>query len=415
MRFANPYQVRKTARNTLAVMACCALLGAAGILSGRPASASADPPRQSGTALLAALRQDLSRYLRTQRKAEHISAVSLRVTFAGTTPAIDLAVGTTRYGGGPPVSTSALWQVGSNTKAFTAVLLLQLEAEGKLSINDRLGKWLPQYPAWRDITIKQLLNMTSRIPDYVNEPAFAAAVVRNPRTRFSAARLVSYAVGAPLNPPGYAYSNTAYILAQMIIERATHDTYADQLTKRIIKPLHLRDLCYAPYTCSAADAARMPAGYFFAPGAPSLLGKAMPRLALTWAQGAGGIVSSLADITAWERALYQGRELPPAQQRQLESLVSVTTGQPIRRTTLTDDDGYGLGVQQATLKQTGTVWTYEGATFGYRVVHLYFPCSGVIIALAVNSSVGPRAEDALAQAISVYDILRKAGAARPRW
>ena len=252
--------------------------------------------------------------------------------------------------------------------------------------------------------------MTSRIPDYAVQPAFAAAIAKNPATRFTAAQLVSYAVGVPLGPQGYAYSNTDYILAQMIIERATHDTYADQLTKRIIKPLHLRDLCYAPYTCPAADAARMPAGYFFMPGAPPLLGKAMPRLALTWAQAAGGIVSSLADMTTWERALYQGRELPPAQQRQLESLVSETTGKPISRTTLSRSDGYGLGVAQLTLKPTGTVWSYEGGTLGYRVVHFYFPRSGVIIALAVNSSVGAAADDVTAQAISVYEILQKAGA-----
>jgi D-alanyl-D-alanine carboxypeptidase len=60
---------------------------------------------------------------------------------------------------------------------------------------------------------------------------------------------VSYVAGLPLGPKGYRYSNTDYILAQMIIERVTHDSYADQLMKRIIIPLRLRSLCYAPYTC----------------------------------------------------------------------------------------------------------------------------------------------------------------------
>jgi D-alanyl-D-alanine carboxypeptidase len=334
------------------------------------------------------------------------------VTFPGSEPAINLAVGTTRYGGGPPVSTSALWQIGSNTKALTPVILLRLEAEGKLSINDPLGKRLPQYPAWRHVTIRQLLNMTS-ITDYAFEPGFVAAIAADPSTNFSAARLVSYAVGVPLGPAGWAYSDTNYILAQMIIERVTRRSYAEQLTSRIIRPLGLRAMCYAPHTCPAADAARMPAGYFYMPGAPSLLGRPMPRLALTWALGAGGVVSSLRDMTIWDRALYRGRELPPRQQRQLESLVSQVTGKPIRKTTPADP-GFGLGVFQITTPSTGTVWYYEGGTLGYRVVHFYFPRSGIIIiALAVNSATDPNTNDDLqATVIAVYQTLQKAGVAR---
>jgi len=236
--------------------------------------------------------------------------------------------------------------------------------------------------------------MTSGIADYAVQPAFAAAIGANPGTRFSAARLVSYAVGVPLGPAGWAYSDTNYILAQMIIERVTHRSYAEQLTSRIIRPLGLRDMCYAPYTCPAADAARMPTGYFYMPGAPSLLGKPMPKLALTWAQGAGGIVSSLRDMTIWERALYRGRELPPRQQRQLESLVSQATGKPIRKTTPTDP-GFGLGIFQITTASTGTAWYYQGGTLGYRVVHFFFPRSGIIIAVATNSATDINADDDL--------------------
>jgi len=396
-----------------AAAAACALLTTAAMASAGAASASAALPRTSSAALRAALHRDLSRYLTARRTAEHISAVSLRVTFPGSRPAISLATGTTRYDGGPPVSASALWQIGSNTKAFTAVIMLQLEAEGKLSISDPIGKWLPQYPAWRNITIRQLLDMTSRIPDYLYQPAFDTAFAADAATRFTASRLVSYVVGLPLGPAGWHYTNTDYILAQMIIEKVTHDTYAGQLTRRIIIPLGLRTTCLAPYTCPPSDAARMPAGYFYlAGGPPSLFGKPRPRLALTWAQAAGGIVSSLADMTTWDRALYQGRLLPPRQQRQLESLVFEATGKPIRRTTAADPAGYGLGVQQVFNSQTGIFWAYEGQAFGARVIHYYFPRTGLLIAVAANSSTSN--DDLSDLAGAVYETLHKAGTVHTR-
>jgi D-alanyl-D-alanine carboxypeptidase len=134
----------------------------------------------------------------------------------------------------------------------------------------------------------------------------------------------------------------------------------------------------------------------------------MPPLALTWAQGDGGIVSSLADMTTWDRALYSGQLLAPRQQHQLESLVSEATGQPIARTTLADPAGYGLGVQQVTSQQTGPIWDYKGQSWGNRVVHLYLPRSGTIIALAVNSATNN--DDIADLAASVYQTLQKAGA-----
>jgi D-alanyl-D-alanine carboxypeptidase len=411
MRTGNHPAARKNARNKLAAAAAiCALLATAAMASAGAASASAVPTRPGSATLRAALRGDLRRYLTARRTAEHISAVSLRVTFPGSRPVIALATGTTRYGGGPPVSPRALWEIGSNTKAFTSVIVLQLEAEGRLSISDPIGKWLPQYPAWRHITIRQLLDMTSRIPDYLYQPAFIEAFAADQRTRFTAARLVSYVAGLPLGPKGYHYSNTDYLLAQMIIEKITGHSYASQLTRRITGPLRLATTCLAPYTCPASDAARMPAGYFDIAGAPaSLIGKPMPRLALTWAQAAGGIVSSLADMTTWDRALYTGRLLPRRQQHQLESLVSTATGKPIRRTTRADPRGYGLGVVQEYSRQTGIFWLYEGQAFGARVIHYYFPRTGLSLALAANSST--ITQDHLSDlAGTIYQTLHRAAA-----
>ena len=121
-------------------------------------------------------------------------------------------------------------------------------------------------------------------------------------------------------------------------------------------------------------------------------------------------MSSLPDMTTWDRALYQGQELPPPQQRQLESLVSTTTGHPIPGTTPADPSGYGLGVLQTTSPSIGTVWAYEGGTLGYRVLDLYFPRSGIIIALAANSSPAPGNDDLVTLAGSVYQALQKDGA-----
>ena len=400
----------KRIRDKLAAAAATFALLAAGTLSFSATSASASPPGRSSAALAAALGGDLNRYLADRRTPEHISAVSLRVTFAGSRPPISMATGTTRYNGGPPVAAGALWQIGSNTKAFTALIILQLEAEGKLSISDPIGTWLPQYPAWRHITVRQLLDMTSRIPDYLYQPAFAIAFAANQDTRFTAARLVSYVAGLPLGPAGYHYTNTDYILAQMIIEKITHDSYADQLTETDHYATGAAH--HVPGALYLSGGRRRPgaAGYFYIAGeVPSLMGKPMPPLALTWAQGAGGIVSSLADMTTWDRDLYQGRLLPARQQQQLESLVSVATGQPIGGTTVADPSGYGLGVAQQTSPQTGPFWYYQGQALGARVLQMYFPRSGMIIALAVNSSTD---NDHLSDlAGSVYQTLLGAGAA----
>jgi D-alanyl-D-alanine carboxypeptidase len=133
----------------------------------------------------------------------------------------------------------------------------------------------------------------------------------------------------------------------------------------------------------------MPAGYFFNSSVSelaALMGKDQRGATVSGSQGAGGIVASLADMTTWDRALYTGRELPRKQQRELESLVAVRTGKPIRKTSAADPRGYGLGVGQGTSSSTGTFWFYEGMTFGYRVLHLYSPRSGIVIVVAVNSS-----------------------------
>jgi D-alanyl-D-alanine carboxypeptidase len=359
------------------------------------------------------LRGDLRAYLRVHGSAERISAAGLTVRLPGQRGTIDVGAGTMRIGGTRPVRSTSVWQIGSNTKAFTGVMLLQLEAEHRLSINDTVGKWLPQYRKWRGVTIKRLLNMTSGIPTYDTTPALLRAFAAKPHRRFTPRQLVAYAEnGAPTH--GYSYSNTNYILAEMIIKKVTGDSYAHQLRTRIIRPLHLRNLYYRPHRYPAKVTRREPAGYFdnrHIPELSGLVGRDVSRTTLSWTRGAGGIVATTRDMTTWERAMYHGRLLPRQQQRELLSLVSLKTGRPIKHTTPSDPQGFGLGVAQLTNPQIGRAWAYEGETLAFRTLHVYLPSSGVVFALALNSQ--PTVDNVGDLAGAVHKTLVAHGVVRP--
>ncbi len=389
------------------LLLCGALLGAL------PPTASPD------TALRAAVQNDLDRYLAARAKPEHISALSLSISLHGAPQTIDVTAGTTRYGGGSPIAPETLWQIGSNTKAFTSVLLLQLEAEGKLNIHQTVGRFLPQYPAWKNVTIQRLLHMTSGIPGYDFSQTMLSDYARHPNRHFTTQELVRYAYpttpGAPAATTGYSYSNTNYILAEMIVEKVTGHSYTDELNRRILRArLGLDSTYYQPYAYPPSITDRMTSGYFFShdadnAGLAPLLGRDMRDLSVSWMQGAGGIVSTPIDVTRWARTLYTGRILAPKQRAELMSLVSQKTGKPIRKTSLEDPGAFGLGVAQITKPGVGTVWFYEGMTLGYRMLHLYFPQQDAVIAFGINSQPDSKQNQSGQLAAEIYKTLHEAG------
>ncbi|HKU80681.1 MAG TPA: serine hydrolase [Candidatus Tumulicola sp.] len=388
----------------------CAMLACA------PSAAAA----QRGPGLHAALQRDLDRYLSARSKIEHVSAISLSISLHGQAQNINVTAGTTKYGGaGGAVTPAQLWQIGSNTKSFTAAAILQLEAQGVLTIDQTVGRWLPQYPAWKNVTIRRLLNMTSGIPGYDFVPQMLADYARDPMRDFTPAELIAYVYpdhpGAPKPTTGFDYSNTNYLLAELIVERATHHSYASEIEHRFLHSnLGLTSTYYSGthYPPDVLD--RMVSGYFFNHGADDygmapLIGKDVSRYSVSWTRGAGSIVSTPQDLTRWARALYTGPMLAPKQRAELLSIVSMKSGKPIATTSLGDPHGFGLGVAQITTPETGTIWFYKGLTLGYRVLHLYFPRQDAVIAFGLNSQPDPKQDDSMQLALTIYQTLRSAG------
>lgn len=214
------------------------------------------------------------------------------------------------------------------------------------------------------------------------------AYVADPHQYFSKPRLISFAATTPPAAEPWSYSNTGYILAEMIIEKVTGHSYSHELYSRIIDRLHLKDTFYRPHAYPRSVTAREPAGYFSARGygpMDAFYGKDVSRNTMSWTRGAGGILATLQDMTRWERALYSGRMLPAKQQAELMSIVSEKYGTPIDRTSSDDPNGFGLGVRQSQGGDMGTVWNYQGGTLGVRTLHVYLPESGVIMAMGFNS------------------------------
>ena len=374
----------------------------------------------SDATVRASLQRDLDRYLSDRSKIEHISAISLSISLHGRPKNINLTAGRTQYaGGGTPMTPDKLWQIGSNTKAFTAATILQLEAEGKLTIDQTVGRWLPQYPAWKDVTIRRLLDMTSGIPGYNRAPAMLTAYAKNPKRNFTIAELVAYVYpehnpSAPAPTSGYDYSNTNYLLAELIIERASGQSYAGELERRFFQSdIGLNDTFYSGTQYPRDVLARMVSGYFFSHadrlGVASMFGEDVRDDSVSWMQAAGGIVSTPDDLTRWARALYTGPMLAPKQRAELFSLVSLKTGKPIVKTSSSDPSGFGLGVAQMTLPEIGTVWWYQGETFGYRMFHVYFPRQDAVIAYGLNSSPDSNEDGGGKLGITIYKTLHAAG------
>jgi D-alanyl-D-alanine carboxypeptidase len=227
------------------------------------------------------------------------------------------------------------YRVGSVTKPFVATVVLQLVGEGKLSLSDTVERWLPGILPYGDqVTIRQLLNHTSGVPDNSLEPLVILYTAPHGRARtWTPRQLVALIADQPPDfPPGTAwhYSNTGYVLAGMIVEAATGHKLGQELARRIFRPLGLRDTFF-PINRPDIPGPN-PRGYSLplVDESGPLLDFTVYNPSLAW--GAGNLISDLADLERFFRALLGGRLLPA------RLLAAMTT--PVD----TDLPGYGYGL-----------------------------------------------------------------------
>lgn len=334
----------------------------------------------------------LSAHYQQYKDMEYFSGISLSVSVPNQNIKNYYIGSVSRNPKSKNVDKDTLFQIGSITKSFTSAILLQLEKENKLKLTDSLKKWLPQYNKWGNVTLTQLLNMTSGIPNYTESPLLNSQVYYNLARIWTNPELIEFAYPpANFNPPlksGFFYSNTNYILASMVIEKASANTYEHELKNRLLEPAGLGNTLYVLNRLEPKIQSRMAYGYFYDPyQLVEMVGKDIYDGNLSWAAAAGGIISNSEDVIKWVKALFiDNKVLDQNQKKQLMSLVSNNNGQAITQSSSADPHGFGLGVAQNFENPVGRFWFYEGKTVGFRSIFMYQPCNGIIISALVNSA-----------------------------
>ncbi|WP_309054638.1 serine hydrolase domain-containing protein [Streptomyces sp.] len=361
-----------TKRSSYARLAAAVTVSAA-VLAGAltsPAAASAD----GGAARMPLTRVELRRELeRTLKEAGYVGA---SVEVRDGRRRIRASAGEAELGGGRPVARGERFRAASVTKAFTATVVLQLAAEGRLSLDDTVDRWLPGVVSGNGndggrITLRNLLQHTSGIHNYDWTEDTGTSAADFERTRFdhvgaedTVARAMEHAPdfppAAPDDPePDWNYSNPNYILAGMVVQKVTGRSWAQEVRDRIIRPLGLRD------TYEPGDDPR-PLGphahtYQRFPGSTGWTDTTERNMSM--ANAAGSLISGHRDLDTFFTALFDGRLLPPEQLARMRRTVPASA--EIRQAF--PELEYGLGLMRQPLACGGHRWGHGGDLEGGTV------------------------------------------------
>ena len=215
--------------------------------------------------------------------------------------------GTADLKSGKPMSEDLYFRIGSVTKSYTATIVLQLVDEGKISLEDPIGKHLPGLvPRENEITIRHLLEMRSGLGSYGTNEEFAKMAEAQPSRAWTPEELIRLS-SSTIGDPGrdFDYNNANYILLGMLIERITGDCFKSQVTRRILQPLGMSHTIVPTDMHIPAPFAH---GYLVEDG-QVVDGTNCLHPSAAWS--AGNIISTAGDQLIWAKALVEGRLLSP--------------------------------------------------------------------------------------------------------
>lgn len=394
----------------------------AGMLSAALLLAVAAPAGADDRGAAGRVQAAIEAWLAARADAEGVTGIAAYVSFAPGGPGIEAFAGRTGLDDAdPPVGKDTLFAMGSTSKSFAAAVILTLEARGLLSLDDTVGRWLPEYPAWGDVSIRRLLDMTSGIPNYSETREMSRIWVEEPTRDLSAEDLIAlaYPTGKDDLPvtQGYHYSNTNYILAALIAARAAKTPYAELVRDFVIERLGLGQTFYSDGTYPPEVVARMAHGYFQNTGCAEyqpdctvswnqpMVGRDVRGDSTSWAQAAGGAVASARDVDTWMRAVFDGRVVPPKQQAEWQALVAVPGGEPIDDVSDAHPQGFGLGLVKARMAPYGDIWFYQGTTLGFRTLYVWFEAEDLMVTVQTNSQPDDDQNRLQAAAIAIRDAV----------
>ncbi len=401
----NPRWLDQSARRVLGVVLAGGLSGAAPALAMNANEGRAAPSPQAAAIL---------RIVRQRMAADHLRAVIVRVTIDGK-EVVTEAMGESITG--VPATRDMHFRNGAVAISYVATLLLQLVDENKVSLDDKLSRWLPDIPNADRVTLGQLAWMTSGYRDYViGNEAFDKVLLENPFRQFEVQDLLAYAdLQTLLYEPGtsWNYAHTNYILLGLALEKITGKTIPVLMQERIFTPLKLRNTLDPGGTPAIAP----PVLHAFSSERRQSLGlKAGTRFYEestywnpSWTLTRGAVqTTTIDDMATSAEAIGTGRLLSPESHRLQIAPKLRGFGRPIEGcatcATLSDFYTYGIGIVLS------GPWLLQNPLFsGQAGVMAYLPSKKIAIAVAVTFN-----EEAFdpsgAYGNSADDIFREIGA-----